>query len=215
MSNCDHDHSHHHHSHGLNHENESLNTAFKVSILLNTLFVAVEIYCGYTANSMSLLADAFHNLSDVFSLVISLVGFLFSRRSNGKKISAGISVFNSWVLIFTLAILIYESLERMHNHDVINNNTVMIVAFIGIVINFGSAILFKKHQHHNLNAEGAYLHLMSDAAISLGVVVTAFVIKSTGYTILDAVVSILISLFILYSTVKLLRKSIREYKSCT
>ncbi len=215
MSNCNHDHNHDH-SHA-NHAG-SITAAFKISIFLNIFFVAIEIFYGHISNSMSLIADAFHNLSDVLSLVIALVGFFFIKRANGKKISAGISIFNASLLIFTLFFLIYESIERLIQPlavENMNNNIVMFVAFIGIIINFGSALLFKTHQHDDLNAQGAYLHLLADAAISLGVVISALVIQYTGFIQLDSIISIVISLIIFYSTVPLLRKSIQEYKACT
>jgi cobalt-zinc-cadmium efflux system protein len=225
MSKCNHDHGknshddHHGHSHhDHNHSHTAITSAFKISIFLNIIFVAIEIFYGYVSNSMALVADAFHNLSDVLSLVIALVGFFFIKRANGKKISAGISIFNAVILIFTLIFLVYESAERLIHPTAqadMNNNIVMVVAFIGIMINFGSAILFKTHQHDNLNAQGAYLHLMADAAISLGVVVSALVIKYTGFNQLDAIISIVISVIIFYSTLPLLRKSIKEYKACT
>ncbi len=226
MSKCSHDH-HKDHSHSDQsdhtghspiHAHNAITTAFKISILLNIIFVAIEIFYGYVAHSMSLIADAFHNLSDVLSLAIALVGFFFMKRANGKKISAGISIFNALLLVFTLIFLVYESVLRLFQPTAagdINNNTVMLVAFIGIMINFSSATLFKTHQHDDLNAQGAYLHLMADAAISLGVVISAFIIKYTGFIQLDALVSISISLIILYSTIPLLRKSIKEYKACT
>lgn len=221
MSKCNHDHnhdhsrgSHHHHDHS----HTALTTAFKISIFLNIIFVAIEIFYGYISNSMALIADAFHNLSDVLSLVIALVGFFFAKRANGKKISAGISIFNAVLLVFTLVFIVFESVERLMNPAGLadmNNNLVMIVAFIGIIINFGSAILFKTHQHDDLNAHGAYLHLMADAAISLGVVISAFAIKYTGFVQLDPIISIVISVIIFYSTLPLLKKSIKEYKACT
>lgn len=213
-----HDHCNHDHHHTLppgNPEGEKLSKAFKISIFLNVIFVAIEILFGYVSNSMALLADAFHNLSDVFSLVIALVGFIFYHRANGKKISAGISIFNSVLLILTVLFLVFESFNRLHNTEAINNNMVMFVATIGIIINFASAYLFKTHQHHDLNAEGAYLHLMADAGISLGVVISALLIKWTGFLMLDAMISIVICVIILYSSVKLLKKSIKEYRKCT
>ncbi len=221
MSKCNHDHNHDH-SHGSHHHPDhshtAITTAFKISIFLNIIFVAIEIFYGYVSNSMALVADAFHNLSDVLSLVIALVGFFFAKRANGKKISAGISIFNAVLLVFTLVFIVVKSVERLTNPAGLadmNNNIVMIIAFIGIIINFGSAILFKTHQHDDLNAHGAYLHLMADAAISLGVVISAFVIKYTGFVQLDPIISIVISVIIFYSTLPLLKKSIKEYKACT
>lgn len=225
MSKCNHDHGknphddhhgHSHHSH--DHSHTAITSAFKISIFLNIIFVAIEIFYGYVSNSMALIADAFHNLSDVLSLVIALVGYFFAKRANGKKIAAGISIFNAVLLVFTLVFIVYESIERLvvpSTQLEMNNNIVMLVAFVGIIINFGSAILFKTHQHDDLNAQGAYLHLMADAAISLGVVISAFVIKKTGFTQLDPIISIVISVIIFYSTLPLLRKSIKEYKACT
>lgn len=225
MSKCNHDHGknphdkHHGHSHhDHDHSHTAITTAFKISIFLNIIFVAIEIFYGYVSNSMALVADAFHNLSDVLSLVIALVGFFFAKRANGKKISAGISIFNAVLLVFTLIFIVFESVERLIYPAAqadMNNNMVMLVAFIGIIINFASAILFKTHQHDDLNAQGAYLHLMADAAISLGVVISAFVIKHTGFNQLDPLISIVISFIIFYSTLPLLRKSIKEYKACT
>lgn len=223
MSKCHPDHHHPHspdesdHDHH-NNAHSHITSAFKISILLNIVFVAVEIFYGYVSHSMSLIADAFHNFSDVLSLVIALVGFYFAKRAQGKKISAGIAVFNTLLLILTLIFLVYESFERLLQSTSlgeINNNMVMVVAFIGIIVNFSSAKLFKTHQHDDLNAHGAYLHLMADAAISLGVVVSAFIMKMTGFHQLDALISILICFIIFYSTIPLLRKSWQEYRACT
>ncbi|MBC7457069.1 MAG: cation transporter [Bdellovibrionaceae bacterium] len=218
MSKCNHDHSKNPHDKPHAHSHTAITTAFKISIFLNLIFVAIEIFYGYLSNSMALVADAFHNFSDVLSLVIALVGFFFAKRANGKKISAGTSIFNAVLLFFTLIFIVFESVKRLiypAAQGELNTNIVMLVAFIGIIINFGSAILFKTHQHDDLNAQGAYLHLMADAAISLGVVISAFAIKHTGFNQLDSIISILISIIIFYNTLPLLRKSIKEYKACT
>lgn len=206
------EHSHQHDHHQCS-QNKKLSQAFKIGISLNLVFVFIEFYYGYISKSVALVADAFHNLTDVFSLVLALVGFALSHKKNGKKNSALISIINNGALLITTLILVIGSFQRINEPTEINSLTALIVASIGIFINLGSAHFFQHHQH-DLNAQGAYLHLMADAALSLGVVISSAVIYKTGLQIIDPITSIIICFFIFISTSKLLKKSISEYQSC-
>lgn len=209
----EHNHRHHHHQHEL-HANAA-NTAFKVGIALNLLFTIIEFFYGITSNSMALIADAGHNLSDVLGLVIAFIAALLIQKKANKKFTYGFkgstilsALLNSTTLFIAVGAILWEAIHRLSAPSEIQTTTMMIVASIGIVINFTTAMMFHSHSHDDLNAKGAYLHLMSDAAISLGVVIAGFLIKFTGITIIDPIVSILISLIIIYGTWSLFKEAL-------
>lgn len=209
-----HTHNHHDHDHHMIKLERPPTRAFQLSILINFLFVLVEIYFGYFSNSLSMLADAGHNLGDVFSLALAWLGYQLtqsrptSRFSFGlKKFSILASLINSLILVIGSAWVLYEAYERFQTSGVQNGVLMMAVAAVGIVINFGSALLFQKGQHHDLNMKGAYLHLMADALVSLGVVVTGLFVYWKQLNWIDPVMSVIIVAVILYGTWDLLKES--------
>lgn len=197
------------HSHAMISEPDSI---FKIGITLNLLFVFVEFYYGYVVGSLALISDAFHNLTDVFALMIGWLGYSLSKRSKSKKYSLYAAFFNSSVLLVGSFWVIYEAFERLQKPEIPVASTMILVASIGFVINFVSAKLFHKDLHHDLNMKSAYLHLMADAAISLGVALAGVLIYFYSVHWIDPVFSIVISVVIIYGSAKILWESVKQLR---
>ena len=220
MHSHDHDHDHDHGHEGHHHHAVSAATiaskAFVIGIILNGLYVVVQVGAGIYGHSMALLSDAGHNLADVASLALSLMAFRLAKVKASEKYTYGYkkttilaALTNAVILLVTVGILGYESVNRLFHPLPVQGGLVAIVAGLGIVINFGSAMLFFRDKEHDLNTKGAYLHLLSDALVSLGVVVSGLVIRYTGWYWLDGAVSVVVLVFILVSTWSLLTGSLR------
>jgi cobalt-zinc-cadmium efflux system protein len=210
----DHSHSHSHHHHVS--PADAANGAFIAGIALNSAYVVVQVIMGLRVHSMALLSDAGHNLSDVASLALSLLSFRLAgmRPTHSftygyKKTTILAALTNAVVLLITIGVLGYESINRILHPMPVAGGTVAIVAGIGIAVNLGSALLFFRNKDHDLNTKGAYLHLMTDALVSLGVVVAGILIRYTNWYWLDGVVSVLVLLAILAGTWSLLSASLR------
>jgi cobalt-zinc-cadmium efflux system protein len=214
----DHHHSHdqHDHSHaGHSHAPATFNKAFAVAASLNFAFVLLEAFYAVLANSMSLLADAGHNLADVLGLLMAWAASWLLKREASEQYSYGYkkttilsALGNALLLVATSAIIGYESINKLIHPVAIDEVTVMIVAFIGILINGGTALLFMRGRHNDLNIRGAYLHLAYDALISVGVVLAAAVVLWTQWFWLDPIVGLIIVVVILAGTWGLLRDSV-------
>jgi cobalt-zinc-cadmium efflux system protein len=210
----DHDHAHHHHDHApkLDH----LNSAFILGIILNAAFVIVEVIAGLITGSLSLLTDAGHNLSDVASLALALLAYKLTKVSSNKEYTFGykrstiiVSFFNGVVLFATVGFIFYEAIMRFINPEKVEGGTMAWVAFVGILINAFTAWLFIKDKSKDLNIKGAYLHMATDALVSLGVVISGIIIMFTQWYWIDSVVGVIIALVILYGTWGLLKDSLR------
>ncbi|MFA6236009.1 MAG: cation diffusion facilitator family transporter [Bacteriovorax sp.] len=214
-NNCSHDHLHsrtHDHHHGP----KNYNRAFAAGISLNLIFVLIEGFYGYFANSLALIADAGHNLSDVAGLVVAWMAFWMTTKKPTANFTFGLrkssilsALFNAAFLFVAVGIILWEAIHRIFAPNIVDANTVMIVAAIGIVINSLTALLFFKNKNDDINIRGAYLHMAADALISLGVVISAVIISYTSWTWIDPLVSIIIALTIIYGTWGLLKDSIR------
>lgn len=207
-----HDHSHHHHPV----HPKTMNTAFVTGIVLNMAFVIIEVITGIWQGSMALLSDAGHNLADVGALALSLFAFkMVSKKSTEKytygyrKTSILVSLLNAVILLISIGIIVFEAIQRLLQPQPVQGLTISIVAAIGIAINFISARLFFTTKDHDINIKAAYLHLLSDAVISLGIVVAGIAIYYSNWYWLDPAISIVIALVILVSTWQLLRDSLR------
>ena len=219
MHSHDHSHSHgdhHHHHHHHVSPGDVANKAFIAGIILNSAYVIVQFIAGLMTHSMALLSDAGHNLSDVASLALSLIAFRLAKVKPTESFTYGYkkttilaALTNAVFLCIAIGILGYESVNRLLHPQPIAGGIVAIVAGIGIVINLASAFLFFKNKDHDLNTKGAYLHLMTDAMVSLGVVVSGVIIKFTNWYWLDGAVSIVVLLIILFGTWSLLTASLR------
>lgn len=204
----------HHHSH--THEVHSVgNWPFFWAVALNFSFTIAEAVYAIMANSMSLLADAGHNLGDVFGLILSwganwlLTKSATERYSYGfKKTSILAALSNALILVFATGIIGYESIIRLLHPTPVIEKIIMIIAGLGIFINGGTALLFIKNSAHDLNIKSAFTHLASDAVISVGVVLTGALILVTHWLWLDPVVGLLIVIAILIGTWGLIRDSV-------
>ena len=204
-------HTHDHHHHEMNNYNRS----FAIGIALNVIFVVIEVSYGLMADSLALIADAGHNLSDVMSLLLAWgASYLATKHPTQKrtyglrKVTIMASLISAVLLLVALGGIAWESIERLSSPQPVDGLTVIVVAAIGVVINTATALLFVKGQAHDLNIRAAYLHMAADAAISLGVVVAGVIIMLTGWLWLDPVLSLGIVVVILLGTWGLLRDSI-------
>jgi cobalt-zinc-cadmium efflux system protein len=210
---------HHSHDHG-NHAGHSheapknLSFAFLVAIFLNMAFVVVELYYGYSSHSIALIADATHNFGDVFGLVLGFIAFRLSSKLPDKKFTFGFksstilaTVVSSVVLLVATGGILWESVQKVVRPDPIEGNIVILVALIGVVINGVSAYLLSKG-NKDLNVKSAFLHLVSDALVSIAVAVSGVVVLTTGFVYVDAIMSLVIGIIILRSTIKILIESL-------
>ncbi len=208
-----HDHKHHH-DHSVKLKN--VNAAFLIGIILNLSFVIVEIIYGIYIHSLSLFSDAGHNFADVAALALSLLAFrLMKVKSNDnytygyKKTSVLVALFNAAVLLASVILIIYQAIHRFFHPEILSGKIVAIIAGIGIFVNAVSAFLFLKNKENDLNIKSAYLHLLSDAVVSFGIVVGGLIIYYTGWFWLDPVIGIIIAIVILVGTFNLFKNSLR------
>jgi len=200
----------HGHAHG-----HDYGRAFAIGIALNLGFVAAETVFGFVANSMALLADAGHNLSDVLGLVVAWAGAVMAKRAASPRFTYGLkkapilaALANALFLLVAVGAIGAEAVRRLFNPSVTEGGTVMIVAGIGIVINGATALLFAKGRHDDINIRGAYLHMAADAAVSAAVVLAGLMILWTGRQWIDAVMSLAVAAVILWSSIGLLKESV-------
>jgi cobalt-zinc-cadmium efflux system protein len=208
------EHNHSHHNHTVDPVN--MNKAFVVGIVLNFAFIIIEVVAGFYNHSLSLLSDAGHNLADVGALGLSLFAFkMLTKKSTDqytygyKKTSILVALFNAMVLLISIGIITYEAVQRIFHPQQVSGINISIIAGIGIVINFVSARLFFRQKESDLNVRSAYLHLMSDAVVSLGIVVGGILMFYFKWFWLDPLISIVIAIVILVSTWHLLKHSLR------
>lgn len=205
---------HNHHTSVIN--SADSNTAFIIGIGLNAFFVIVEVVAGILNNSMSLLTDAGHNLSDVASLVLSLIAFRLAKKKSTEKFTYGYkkttvlaALFNGVLLLIAIGILGFESVHRLFNPAAVKGNIIAWVAAAGIFVNIITALMFFKNRKSDLNIKSAYLHMMSDALVSVGVVAGGILIIYTGWYWVDPAIGLIIMVVILVSTWSLLIESFR------
>ncbi len=191
-----------------------LGTAFKWAVVLNVGYVLIESGAGLAIGSLALLADAAHNLTDVAGLLIAWGANVAARRPPSERFSYGFgrttilaALGNAIAILIGVGAVVLESVQRFSEPAVVPAVPVLIVATVGIAINAGTAVLFSKDRHDDLNAEGAFLHMMADAAVSAGVVVSAAAMLITGWAWLDPLAAILVSAVIAWTAFGLLRSS--------
>lgn len=209
----EHDHSHHHH-----HSPKLTNVgrAFIIGIVLNMTFVVIEFLAGFYTNSLALLSDAGHNLSDVAMLGLSLFAFQISKRKATPTYTYGFhkstilaSLINAVILLIAVGSIGWEAIQRFISPEETQGKVISIVAGIGIVINTVSAFLFFRDKEKDLNVKGAYLHLALDAVVSAGVVIAGLIISYTGIKWIDPLISLVIMAVVIYSTWGLLTESLK------
>ncbi len=199
-----------------NHNDQSINynKAFGFGIILNVIYIIIEFSSGLIINSMALIADAGHNLSDVLGLLLAWIATILIRTAPTKKRTYGFrkstiiaSLLNALILFVAVGAIIIESIRKFNNPSPIQGNTMMIVAGIGIIINSLTAILFFKGKEKDLNIRGAFLHMAADAAVSFGVLIAGLIITLTNWFWIDPIISLIIALVITIGTWNLLKDS--------
>ncbi len=202
------------HNHSHNHD-INLGNAFKTGIIINIIFITIEAIFGFLSNSMALLADAGHNLSDVLALTFSWIAVILSQRKPTLKFTYGfrrstilIALLNTILLLVAITFIVYQTIDRLNVPAEINTKNVMLIAAIGIGVNAFTAWLFMKGKTYDLNIRSAFVHFVADALVSLGVVVAGFIMALTQIQWIDSLVSFAIIGVILYSSYNLLIDSV-------
>jgi cobalt-zinc-cadmium efflux system protein len=208
---------HHHHGHHHGHHHHDVATkgrAFAIGVGLNVLFVAVETIYGLSANSVALLADAAHNLSDVLGLLMAWAALRLATRKPSPTHTYGMrratvlaALVNAVLLVAAVGGVAWEAIGRLGAPEPVPGTTLIGVAALGVVVNGTSALFFLRDRSHDANIRGAFLHLAADAAVSLGVVVTGIAILKTGIAWLDPAASLAVSVVILWGTWGLLKEA--------
>lgn len=202
-------------SHDHSHATGNYNRSFAFGVILNIIFVAIEASYGVFADSLALIADAGHNLSDVVSLLLAWGASVLATKAATEKRTYGFrkatvmaSLASAILLLVALGGITWEAIGRFFNPKPVEGITVIVVAAIGVLINTLTALLFVKGQKHDLNIRGAFIHMAADAGVSLGVVVAGIFIIFKGWLWIDPVISLMIVIVILIGTWGLLRDSI-------
>ncbi|CAI3932915.1 cation diffusion facilitator family transporter [Commensalibacter papalotli (ex Botero et al. 2024)] len=220
----DHNHDDHHHeqecgghshSHGHHHVPKSFGKAFAIGISLNLIYVIAEAAWGFWGNSLALLADAGHNLSDILALACAWIAAILSKKRPTDNFTYGYrrtsilaSLTNAVILLIVTGGIIWEAIERLFHPAPVAGWTVIIVAAIGVIVNGLTAMMFVSGHKEDLNIKGAFLHMAYDALLSLAVVITGIIILFTGFNILDPIISLVVSIIIIMGTWSLLKDSV-------
>ena len=206
-------HAHHDHAHG--HDNADFSRAFAIGIALNLAIVLVEAIFGFLANSMALIADAGHNLSDVLGLVVGLAGAMMAKRSPSPRFTYGLkkasilaALVNALFLLVAVGAIAAEAIRRLFDPAPAQAQTMIWVAGLAIAINILTAMLFARGRKHDLNVRAAFQHMAADAAVSAAVVFAGIVILWTGQSWVDPVMSLAVAVVILWGSVGLLKESV-------
>jgi cobalt-zinc-cadmium efflux system protein len=209
-----HVHAHHAHAHSHSHAPRDFRRAFAVGIGLNVGFVVVEAVFGFAANSMALLSDAGHNLSDVLGLVVAWAGGALALRGSSPRFTYGLkkasilaALANGLFLLIAVGAIGAEAVRRLFHPSPTEGGVVMVVAAVGVVVNGVTAWLFSRGQH-DINIRGAFLHMAADAAVSVAVVFSGLLILWTGQQWVDPVMSLAVAIVILWGSIGLLKESV-------
>jgi cobalt-zinc-cadmium efflux system protein len=205
-------HGHHQHAHG---SFDPTQRAFAVGVALNLIFVAVELFFGFYANSLALLADAGHNFSDVIGLLIAWGALALAKRKPSARFTYGLrsstimaALANAMILLVAVGGIVWEGAHRLATPEQVSGSTIIWVALLGVFINIGTALMLQRGSKSDINVRGAFLHMLADAAVSVGVVIAGLGMLWLGWQWLDGAVSMLIAVVILWSTWGLFRESI-------
>jgi cobalt-zinc-cadmium efflux system protein len=204
------------HSHSHTPHITNLNKAFIIGIILNLTYVIVQVVIGIRINSLSLLSDAGHNFLDVAGLALAMLAFKLSSSKATDKYTYGykkssilISLINAVILLISIGAIGYEAILRLQNPEPLPGRVIALVAFIGIFINGISAFMFFRDKDSDVNVKSAFLHLASDALVSLGLVIGGIIIYYTHLYWIDSILSLIVCFIIVASTWKLLKESLR------
>jgi cobalt-zinc-cadmium efflux system protein len=207
----------HPHSHVHPHSHPPLNydRAFIIGTVLNLGFVVAETAAGFLTNSLTLLADAGHNLSDVLGLLLAWGASWLMRRQASQRYTYGLrrssilaALLNSCLLLVAIGAIALEAVQRLQHPVPISGSTIIGIACVGVLVNGITALMFASGRHQDLNLKGAFLHMAADALVSLGVVLSGVAILTTGWLWFDPIVSLILVLVIGVGTWNLLKESL-------
>jgi cobalt-zinc-cadmium efflux system protein len=197
------------------HPGPDISNAFKIGILINLIFIAIEVFYALGSKSMALLADAGHNFSDVAALLFSWFAILMARRKPSFRFTYGLrratiiaALINTFLLFITVGIIVWETASRFRMEIKIQSGQVILVAAAGIIVNGITALLFRRGKEHDLNIKSAFLHFIADMLVSGGVVVGGIAMALTGFYAIDSIVSLIVVAVILYGSYDLLVDSV-------
>ena len=204
---------HHHHHHEMT---ATAGRALIIGIVLNLLFVVIEVVMGLAYNSLGLLSDAGHNLSDVFGLILAFLAFKLAQVAPNRRYTYGyrkstilVSLANAIILLLAVGAIILESVRKLQAPEPVDGAAISWTAGAGIVVNGLTAWMLMSGRKDDLNMKGAFLHMVADTLVSIGVLLSGIVISYTGFTIIDPIISLVIAVVILFSTWSLLTYSVR------
>jgi cobalt-zinc-cadmium efflux system protein len=199
---------------GHSHAPKNFGKAFAVGVALNSAYVIAEVVYGLQAHSLALVADAGHNLGDVFGLLLAWGAAIAVSAKPSETRTYGLrkgtilaALVNAVVLLGTTGAIAYEAIRRFAEPQHVHGNVVIWVALAGVIVNGGTALMFMAGRHDDLNIRGAFMHMAADAALVLGVAVSGWIIMATGWITLDPIVSLLICFAVVWGTSSLLRDS--------
>ena len=206
------------HFHSHKHTEHSVNTPVRIlyiCLAINLIFVAAEAFAGWKSNSTGLLSDAGHNLSDALGLLLSLAAIYLNRSGNGtnQTVSRYITLANGLLLLGAIFLIVYESIDKIINPQEINATAIIAVSSVAIFINGLTARLLMKGQGDDINIKAAYLHAATDALVSVSVVISGIIISTTGWNMIDPLLSLAISIFIAFPTIKLIRTALTTIRN--
>jgi cobalt-zinc-cadmium efflux system protein len=197
------------------HHHDDFTRAFALGILLNVAIVVVQLAYGFLANSMALIADGGHNLSDVLGLMVAWAGAMMAKRSPSRRFTYGLkkasilaALINALILLVAVGAIAGEAVRRLFHPAAADAHVIIWVAAASIAVNLATALLFARGRAHDLNVRAAFLHMAADAAVSAAVVVAGFLILWTGRQWLDPLASIIVAIVILWGSVGLMKESL-------
>src|SRR3954463_3574928 len=197
------------------HHQDDFSRAFALGIALNAVIVLVELVYGFLANSMALVADGGHNLSDVLGLVVGWAGAVMAKRSPSPRFTYGLkkasilaALINALLLLIAVGAIAAEAVRRLLHPAPAEAQTMISVAAAAIVVNLLTALLFARGREHDLNVRAAFQHMSADAAVSAAVVFAGFVILWTGQQWVDPVMSLVVAAVILWGSIGLMKESV-------
>ena len=198
----------HSHKHTVHSVDASVRILY-ICLAINIIFVSAEAFAGWKSNSAGLLSDAGHNLSDALGLLLSLVAIHLNLSGNkaSQKVSGYITLANGLILLGAIVMIVYESIEKIINPQKINATAVIAVSSAAILINGLTAWLLMKGQGDDINT--AYLHAATDALVSVSVVISGIIISTTGWVLMDPLLSLAVSIFIALPTIKLILTTLK------
>jgi cobalt-zinc-cadmium efflux system protein len=200
---------------GHSHARDDFTRAFALGIALNIAIVLLQAIYGFIGNSMALISDAGHNLSDVLGLVVGWAGAVMARRSPSRRFTYGLkkasilaALINALFLLVAVGAIAAEAIRRLFHPAPADAHVMIWVAAVAIVVNLLTALLFARGRQSDMNVRAAFLHMAADAAVSAGVVIAGLIILWTGQQWVDPVTSLAVAVVILWGSIGLMKESV-------